>query len=215
MSFIEFVIVTIGGLIRKNTNKDYLFTEEHGFYFYIVALGCFVFYTLFPFLMPDITLPHGMGIRSKPGYSYLGELTELQRIRIKNISNSKKDKNSNSVDHDHEVAQFWDELFGEENVKTLDEYILENEIKYNLHYTGSLVTFLKKHNYTVENLKLLEKQDIDDQISQIFCKSAQNGSTENVANKFGSELVSALVPDRIRINYYTRAVSIEDFHKNV
>ena len=96
ISLMEWItLIIIGILIDNDVIQDktsYLFKTEHCLYFFIVCLIFYVIFTLFPYLMPDLRLPVGIPIRSVHGYAFLGEQTELERLK-------------NNVDNN---SNFWD-----------------------------------------------------------------------------------------------------------
>ena len=69
---------------QTGSNTNYLFDKNHCLYFFIVSLVFYIIYTYFRYLMPDISLPSEIQIRSIWGYAFLGEITELERLNVMN-----------------------------------------------------------------------------------------------------------------------------------
>ena len=73
VSAVEWIIILGYGIGDINDN-NYLFGKEHGLWFFVASMIFFGIYTFFPYLMPDIALPHDVPIRSKWRYAFLGEI---------------------------------------------------------------------------------------------------------------------------------------------
>ena len=84
ISLVEWIVLIVIGIFIDNgtiANKtSYLFEMDHCLLFLIGSLSFYVIYTYFPYLMPDLRLPTDIAIRSMWGYSFLGEITELDRL---------------------------------------------------------------------------------------------------------------------------------------
>ena len=91
ISLIEWLtLIIVGIMIDDDVVQDktsYLFKTEHCLFFFIAFLMCFVIFTFYPYLMPDLRLPLNIPIRSMHGYAFLGELTELERLKDSNVDN--------------------------------------------------------------------------------------------------------------------------------
>ena len=100
-------LIIVGILIDDDVIQDktsYLFKIEHCLYFFIGCLICYVVFTLFPYLMPDLRLPTDIPIRSMHGYAFLGEQTELERL--------KSNGNNNFWDTPADDFKFLEKRFG-------------------------------------------------------------------------------------------------------
>ena len=112
MSFVEWGVIILFGyfdLMDKN-ETNYLFDTDHCLYFFIVSMCMFVVYTQFEFFMPDIRLPNSVSIRSKYGYAFLGDITELERLGgIDDIQDVGSEKNKDKSEKMKKNKEFWDE----------------------------------------------------------------------------------------------------------
>ena len=78
---IEWMIIITSHINYDSSKHKYLLSQNHGLGVFYVSIVCFGIFSLFyPLLMPDIRLPSGVPIRSKLGYSYLGNMEELDRL---------------------------------------------------------------------------------------------------------------------------------------
>ena len=86
LSSIEWIIIVIFGILEYMNDSDeqpyYLFNIDHCLSFFIVCTIFLIIYTKFEILMPDIALPLDVPIRSKWGYAFLGDVIELQRLKM-------------------------------------------------------------------------------------------------------------------------------------
>ena len=81
-SLVEWIIIVMFGYFIDRKDNNYLFDFDHGLGFFITSFACFIIYTFHQKLMPNIRLPNNVPVRSKFGYAFLGQITELERIKI-------------------------------------------------------------------------------------------------------------------------------------
>ena len=79
-------------------DDDLLFHFDGCLIIYCFTIICFGIYTQFPHFMPDFLLPDNIPVYSKWGYSYLGKITELKRIKQPDVDQNRQD--------------FWNEFYG-------------------------------------------------------------------------------------------------------
>eukprot|EP01083_Nonionella_stella_P018467 51477_1 len=79
ISLMEWLVLIFWGLFTEN-RRDFLFSVHHGLVVLIVGATCFFIYSQYMFLFPKFSLPKGVGVRTKEGYAFNGELQELQRV---------------------------------------------------------------------------------------------------------------------------------------
>jgi len=58
---------------------------QHGLGVFVTAIVCFIITLSYQFLFPDFSLPLNANCRSKWGYAYAGELSELERIKLRKL----------------------------------------------------------------------------------------------------------------------------------
>ena len=131
-SFIEFIILLIFGIIDyyfNNDNSDnYLFNYKHCLIFLILSIIFFTIYTQYKYLMPDLSLPNNISLRSKWGYAFLGEVEEMQRLNDIHIN----DKNFWLEIHgiDNSYNNYDNELDDDDNNDNINKRLLyENTIR--------------------------------------------------------------------------------------
>eukprot|EP01084_Bolivina_argentea_P063420 115798_1 len=83
ISLIEFLIVIFYGIYGENGERQtFLLEFNHGLSIFIAAFVFYIVFTQYLVLFPNFRLPFGVNIRSKWGYAYGNELTELQKIKV-------------------------------------------------------------------------------------------------------------------------------------
>ena len=83
ISFNELMLIVIFGVLNKNdnyNNYNYLFEFDHGFGIFILCIISYLIDCCYLKLFPNFSLPHNINPRSKYGYAFGGELTELEKI---------------------------------------------------------------------------------------------------------------------------------------
>ena len=76
LSMMEWMIIIIWALVDDDKYK-LLFSFEHGLFIFILSMICYFIHTQYLYFFPDLSLPHGIPIRSIYGYAFCGELEEL------------------------------------------------------------------------------------------------------------------------------------------
>ena len=110
MSVVEWIFILIAHFTYRD-DYNYLFSSDHCLDVFGVSIVCFIIYTQFPYLMPDIRLPHSISIRSKLGYAFLGDVNELRRIKLPPISDSNRNADTEMSDEElriYMLRAFWD-----------------------------------------------------------------------------------------------------------
>eukprot|EP01083_Nonionella_stella_P083067 229502_1 len=115
----EIIVLLIWAFVAENeSRKGFLLDEEHGFVVFIMTCVCFVIFSQYPLLFPDFALPLNVGVRSKWGYAYSNELTELQKINVplKRMPYriKRKSREETKVDVVFDIGtegDFWDEPY--------------------------------------------------------------------------------------------------------
>ena len=111
-TLIELIVIFIVGIMTSeyfNINfvnsmsfvhkEDLLFHVDGCLIVYGITVFCFAIYTQFPHFMPtQLILPDNIPIYSKWGYAYLGQITELKRIKQPHVDQNRQD--------------FWNEFYG-------------------------------------------------------------------------------------------------------
>eukprot|EP01083_Nonionella_stella_P301332 1033156_1 len=120
-SLYEIIFLLIWAFVGKNgTREDFLLKKEHGLVIFIVTCVCFVIFAQYRILFPDFALPLSVGVRSKWGYAFANELTELQKINVplKRMPYRSKRKSRNLEGESLAVnfgidteGHFWDEPY--------------------------------------------------------------------------------------------------------
>ena len=80
LSFMEWIFVIIWAIAIPERSK-FLFSFNYGLVIFIVSGICYFIHTQYLYFFPDFSLPGKVSIRSIHGYSFNGELEELQRVR--------------------------------------------------------------------------------------------------------------------------------------
>eukprot|EP01083_Nonionella_stella_P083969 232281_1 len=80
-SLYEIIFILIWAFVN-GSRTPFLMKPEHGFVVFIVTCVCFVIFSQYRILFPDFALPRNVNVRSKWGYAYSNELTELQKIKV-------------------------------------------------------------------------------------------------------------------------------------
>ena len=81
ISFVELVVIIIFGILYSYDENEvnYLFSLNNSLIVFIFSLVSFVICIHFPFLMPNLSLPLDVGVRSIHGLAHLGAISELER----------------------------------------------------------------------------------------------------------------------------------------
>eukprot|EP01084_Bolivina_argentea_P042130 77719_1 len=81
ISITEFIILIFWAVFNDNGDEpEFLFSSNHGLYIFISTCACFVIYSQYLVLFPNFSLPYGVSARSKFGYAYSNELSELVKV---------------------------------------------------------------------------------------------------------------------------------------
>eukprot|EP01083_Nonionella_stella_P258252 882987_1 len=80
-SLYEIIFIFIWAFVGADRWK-FLFKAEHGLVILIVTCICFLIFSQYRILFPNFALPLDVNVRSKWGYAYSNELTELQKIKV-------------------------------------------------------------------------------------------------------------------------------------
>eukprot|EP01083_Nonionella_stella_P090535 252898_1 len=79
----EIIFLVIWAFVGDNRSRiTFLLDTEHGLVIFIVTCVCFVIFSQYRILFPNFALPLDVNVRSKWGYAYSNELTELQKIKV-------------------------------------------------------------------------------------------------------------------------------------
>ena len=109
VSFIEIIILIFYGLYGEGGERfDYLFTFEHGLSVFITTCIFYLIYTQYTALFPKFALPLGVNIRSKWGYAYSNELSELKKIKVPLKKMPYVNRDGREISN---TAEFWDESY--------------------------------------------------------------------------------------------------------
>ena len=82
-SFVEFVVLIMYGLVAEDgQRRQFLIDADKGLGVFITSLICFFIFSQYLALIPKFALPYNVGSRSKWGYAYSGELTELKKMKL-------------------------------------------------------------------------------------------------------------------------------------
>eukprot|EP01084_Bolivina_argentea_P082834 149978_1 len=82
LSFLEFMLVILYGIFGENGDREsFLLSTKHGLGIFIVTCIFYVIWTQYLILFPNVTLPLNVNVRSKWGYAYGNELSELKKLK--------------------------------------------------------------------------------------------------------------------------------------
>eukprot|EP01083_Nonionella_stella_P083066 229501_1 len=82
-SLYEIILLVIWAfVVDDGSRKHFLLDEEHGLVVFVVTCVCFLIFSQYRVLFPDFSLILDVSVRSKWGYAYSNELTELQKINV-------------------------------------------------------------------------------------------------------------------------------------
>eukprot|EP01084_Bolivina_argentea_P197291 338122_1 len=129
VSFIQFLILVFWSIIAcavAACDQQFLilFDFHHGLSIFIVSFICYLMYTQYMFLFPNFALPLGVSVRSKFGYAYANELSELQKIKVPLTKMPyRKQLGIKKYPISNEQA-FWNEPFEYQNGKPLTAAII-------------------------------------------------------------------------------------------
>eukprot|EP01083_Nonionella_stella_P054963 145084_1 len=102
-SLTEFTFLILYGMLVENGERQpFLLYRQHGLYIFIATCIFFFIHTQYMVLFPEFALPLDVNIRSKWGYAFGNELSELKKIKVR--VGYQKGKYIVST-----PAQFWDE----------------------------------------------------------------------------------------------------------
>eukprot|EP01083_Nonionella_stella_P076748 209286_1 len=82
LSLIEWITL-ISWTFFDPTRSRYLYSQQHGLFLFVTAIICFLIYSQYLVLMPNVQLPWNISVRSRWGIAFNGELEELKRIKPK------------------------------------------------------------------------------------------------------------------------------------
>ena len=83
ISMEEWIVIILWAVIDEERSK-FLFSFNHGLSVFIIGIICFLIYTQYLYFFPKFALPNNIAPRSKFGYAFMGELEELQRLKVPN-----------------------------------------------------------------------------------------------------------------------------------
>jgi len=87
MSLMELIVLIFYGLFAEHGKRaQFLTSPDHGLVVFIATCVFFVTYTQYMWLFPDFSLPGKVSVRSKWGYAYSNELSELKKIRVRPVA---------------------------------------------------------------------------------------------------------------------------------
>eukprot|EP01084_Bolivina_argentea_P157924 275165_1 len=110
LSFFEFVVLVMWAIVADNGNRaQFLFDFNYGLGIFIATLVFYLIYTQYMWLAPDFSLPYGVKVRSKFGYAYSNEFTELMKVKIPFNKMPYVVKVNRSSYKIWDVVDFWDE----------------------------------------------------------------------------------------------------------
>eukprot|EP01083_Nonionella_stella_P289561 985341_1 len=83
-SLIELMFLIFYGIFAENGAREkFLVDPDHGLYIFIATCICLFIYMQYLVLFPDFALPLGVNVRSKWGYAFGNELSELKKVKVK------------------------------------------------------------------------------------------------------------------------------------
>eukprot|EP01083_Nonionella_stella_P123037 370511_1 len=162
VSIMTFIFLITWAFIGENGERhDFLFRFKHGLSVFIVTCVSFMIYTQYMILFPDFSLPFGVSVRSKWGYAFADELSELKKVKVpyKKMPYTKK-MGWNREDYEiTDAAGFWDEPFAI-NTRRNDNSHDDESVQ-----ITAAVCALAKENYQIvrwlENQGAVSHKDID------------------------------------------------------
>eukprot|EP01083_Nonionella_stella_P090536 252901_1 len=111
----EIIFLVIWAFVGDNESRiTFLLDTEHGLVIFIVTCVCFVIFSQYRILFPDFSLPLDVNVRSKWGYAYSNELTELQKIKVplkRKATPKDQDMRSDAIFQLESRRDFWDEPY--------------------------------------------------------------------------------------------------------
>eukprot|EP01083_Nonionella_stella_P074232 201298_1 len=125
-SLMELIFMVFYGILfDSGARKPFLLSPKHGWDIFIVTCICFFIYTQYLLLFPDFGLPLGVNVRSKWGYAFGNELTELKKFKVRTSTGWGPCR---EVIKEPSVfwPKFWDERF-ERSSATAAVFALANE----------------------------------------------------------------------------------------
>eukprot|EP01084_Bolivina_argentea_P258245 435298_1 len=111
VSITEFCFLIIWACYGENGSRsEFLFSMDHGLSIFIATLVCFAIYSQYLMLFPPFSLPYGVSARSKWGYAYSNELSELVKVKspTKAMQYTRISKAQYTIS---DQASFWDEPY--------------------------------------------------------------------------------------------------------
>ena len=85
ISMMEWIFLIIWAISIPERSK-FLFSFNYGLGVFIVSGICYFIYTQYMYFFPNFSLPNGVSIRSIYGYAFNGELDEIKRLKVPEIS---------------------------------------------------------------------------------------------------------------------------------
>eukprot|EP01084_Bolivina_argentea_P016858 31495_1 len=114
----EFIFLILWAFFGdKGQRYDFLLSYNHGLSIFISTCVFYFIYALFPVMFPNFSLPFNVNVRSKWGYAYSNELSELQKIKVPKkfkVTTTIKVMDGNDtqryeMNDSEKPADFWDE----------------------------------------------------------------------------------------------------------
>ena len=155
--FIELLLIIVFGILNEKSESEdkYLFRFEHGFGIFVLCIISYLIDCCYLRLFPNFSLPHTINPRSKWGYAFAGELTELQKLNpVLDDENNyfvQKFVQTGSFPNEPEMKQlFWDEPY---LIHDDDGTIVIRDKKYTAKGSCALYAIANKHFDIVEWLE--------------------------------------------------------------
>eukprot|EP01084_Bolivina_argentea_P009760 18214_1 len=113
VSITEFIVLIIWAFYGENGERtDFVFSWDYGLSIFIATCACFVIHSQYLILFPNFSLPCGVSARSKWGYAYSNEFSELVKVKVPTKKMPYKINKTSKVPYTvHDETSFWDEPY--------------------------------------------------------------------------------------------------------
>ena len=182
VSFAELIFVILWAIYAEDGNRQkFLFSFDHGLSIFIATCIFFFIYTQYELLFPDFSLPLGVNVRTKWGYAFCNELTELKKVRVP-IDQIPYDVNNAFVTSYRvaNAADFWDEPYKK---RTIVRNVSKSPMAVEMHVTAAIYALANENHDIVQWLEeqgAKAHKDVDTKEAQDIINYNFNAGFQNV-----------------------------------
>eukprot|EP01083_Nonionella_stella_P014192 39907_1 len=165
---------------RGGKRKEFIFENEIGLSVFVSTIVFFIVYTQYWVFFPNFTLPFGVNIRSKYGYAYSNEFSELQKIKVPLKRMPYTRKSTNCIVKTEK--DFWDEPFA-----VMDEVSVTPAVFALVQGNDEIVRWLENHQavshkgITAERAREIFVEHFDDNV--VFDEKKYHGLSTDKSGK--------------------------------